>query len=93
MSKSIITDNMEKCFLCGSYYHIEKHHIFGGSNRKFSEKYGLYVPLCHWCHNEPPNGAHFNKEVMDELHRLGQEGFEEHYPELDFMKIFGRNYK
>lgn len=89
--KSIITDD-KHCFLCGSAQWIEIHHIFGGANRKNSTKYGLVVPLCHYCHNEPPNGVHHNKERMDQLHKIGQEKFEEVYPDLDFLKIFHKNY-
>jgi len=89
--KSIITDE-KKCFFCGSYRRIEEHHIFGAANRKNSEKYGLKVPLCHYCHNEPPNGVHHNRERNLTLKRLGQRAFNMTYPELDFMKIFGRNY-
>lgn len=37
------------CALCGkpgTYLDpLDKHHIFGGSNRRYSEKYGLVVPL------------------------------------------------
>lgn len=90
--KSIITNDKEHCFLCGSKRWIEIHHIFGGSNRKHSTKYGLVVPLCHDCHNEPPNGVHFNKERMDYLRKLGQEAFIREYPNLDFLKIFHKNY-
>lgn len=89
--KSIICDYTDHCFLCGSYRDIEIHHIFGGANRKLSDKYGLTVPLCRGCHNLPPHGAHFNRETMQYLHEIGQRAFEEHYTE-DFVEIFGRNY-
>jgi hypothetical protein len=81
-----------QCYICGSHSWLEEHHIFGGANRKLSEKYGLKVMLCHYCHNEPPNGVHHNKENMLKLHQKGQEAFELFYPEEDFMQIFGRNY-
>ena len=62
--KSIIAGNEKgRCFLCGKYTRTESHHIFGGGFRKKSEYYGLKVELCHWCHNEPPNGAHYNPAV------------------------------
>jgi len=79
--------------MCGSHRWIEIHHIYSGAFRNKSMKYGLVVPLCHYCHNEPPNGVHHNRKNMDYLRKLGQEAFEKKYPELDFMKIFGRNYK
>ena len=92
MAKSIITKIDNYCFLCGRRA-SEVHHIFGGPNRALSEKYGLTVPLCHWCHNEPPNGAHHCKETADLLHKIGQTRFEQEYPELDFLELFGKNYK
>ena len=63
MAKSIMPfDAKGRCYLCAKQRPTEEHHIFGGGMRKLSEKYGLKVHLCHWCHNEPPDGVHFNKE-------------------------------
>ncbi len=88
-----IISNRKRCFICGSVQWLEVHHIMGGyANRKLSEQYGLMVYLCHYCHNEPPNGVHHNKEKMDWLRAEGQKRFEEEYPELDFLKVFGKNY-
>lgn len=64
----------------------------GGANRINSEKYGLCVPLCHYCHNEPPNGVHFNRERMDKLKAEGQRKFESIASHEEFMRIFGENY-
>lgn len=88
--KSII-HNGENCFICGRRA-SERHHIFGASNRNWSEKYGLTVNLCHWCHNEPPNGVHFNRDLDLKLKALAQKKFNETYPEENFIEIFGRNY-
>ena len=72
---------------------LEEHHIFYGRGlRKLSEKYGLTVWLTHDEHNEPPFGVHHCKAANRSLQRAGQLKFQETYPELDFMKIFGRNY-
>lgn len=90
--KSIIQKDKEKCFICGSENWIEEHHCFGGANRKLSEKYGLKVYLCHYCHNEKPNGVHFNYEKMAKLRRIAQSKFEETHTREEFMKIFGKNY-
>lgn len=93
MKKSIIQpEEPRQCFLCGSVRTLERHHVFGAYNRPKSEKYGLTVLLCHDCHNEPPLGAHHNKQTMDYLHRVGQQAFEATYPDKDFLSIFGRNY-
>lgn len=58
--------------MCGSSRWIERHHIFNGAYRKKSEKYGLVIDLCHYCHNEPPNGVHYNADNMKKLKRYGQ---------------------
>jgi hypothetical protein len=83
---------MRECWLCGSTYWIESHHVFGASNKKNSEKFGLVVDLCHFCHNEPPNGIHFNRENELRLKREFQQKFEDEHPGESFLKIFGKNY-
>ena len=88
--RSIIQDK-EECWFCKDTF-VEEHHCFGGANRKFSEKYGLKVYLCHNHHNEPPFGVHFNKEAMDKIRRVAQAKFEETHTREEFMRIFGRNY-
>ncbi|MCH5213060.1 MAG: hypothetical protein J1G06_08590 [Oscillospiraceae bacterium] len=85
----------DKCFICGRNRHagLELHHIFGGARRRLSDKYGLVVTLCHDCHNEPPFGAHHNKETMLYLHQEGQRMAEKNgMSRKDFIKIFGRGY-
>ena len=92
---SIITGNEKgKCFICGRYCDTESHHIFGAGNRKKSEKLGLKVDLCHACHNEPPNGVHFNAENNNRLKAIGQKAamLAYHWTVDDFIREFGRNY-
>lgn len=90
---SVFTDNMDSCIFTGSY-DIERHHIFGGSNRKLSEKYGFVVPLRYDLH---PNGARVNPKygqaVDTKLKRMAQEYFEANYGSReDFRQLFGRSY-
>ena len=88
--KSII-QNEKSCYICGSPY-VEEHHIFGGNpNRKLSEKYGLKVWLCHE-HHTGNTGVHFNADLMNEFHTLGQRAFERENPDKDFKEVFGKNY-
>ena len=90
--KSIIQSE-KQCYITGRTDCLEEHHIFYGQGRRaISERYGLKVWLTHKYHNEPPYGVHFNEDSRRALERIGQEAFEKQYPELDFMKIFGRNY-
>ena len=94
--KSIIKgDKEDRCYICGRMEWIERHHIFfGTANRKKSEKYGLTVHLCHFCHNEPPNGVHFNSNRDLRLKRLSQEQAMEYYGWTvdEFREIFGKSY-
>lgn len=94
MSKSIIQKDTSRCFLCGGTVGLEEHHIFGGANRKWSEKYGLKVVLCGIkCHREGKDSAHKNRKTADSLKRLGQIAFEaKHGDREKFMSIFGKNY-
>lgn len=91
MTQSIIQSE-KQCFFCGSQRWLECHHIFGGANRGRSEKYGLKVWLCHYCHNEPPRGVHHNRMNAEKLYVIGQKAFMQKYPEKDFVQEFGRNF-
>ena len=88
-----IMQTEKRCYISGRTDCLERHHVFGGPNRKLSERYGLWVWLNHEYHNEPPNGVHFNRVARLMLQAEGQRAFEARYPDLDFMAIFGRNYK
>jgi hypothetical protein len=90
--KSIIQNDKE-CFICGNPYCEEHHIIFGSANRKLSEKYGLKVYLC-YEHHRGSNGIHgINGKPLDtKLKQYAQKKFNEAYPELNFMQIFGKNY-
>jgi hypothetical protein len=71
---------------------LEEHHIFGGKNRSLSEHYGLKVYLCHEHHQSSTESIQRNKEINQLMHEIGQRAFEERYPNLNFMQIFGKNY-
>ena len=94
--KSIIQgDSEDRCYICGRTELIECHHIFNGTaNRKKSEKYGLTVHLCHWCHNEPPHGVHYNQEADTRLKQIGQQAAMREYGWTvdEFREVFGKNY-
>ncbi len=89
---------MERCFLCGRNGNgdpLERRHIYGGANRKNSEKYGLVVYLCgDRCHRNGEYSAHRNADVAAYLHRYGQEKAmkEQGWTEEQFREIFGRSY-
>lgn len=90
---SILGSRKGRCYLCGRHCQTEEHHIFGGSNRTLSEQYGLKVYLCLDCHQFGKHAVHKDSTVMEELHRQGQEAFEDQVgSRTEFMAIFGRNW-
>lgn len=91
MAGSIIQDE-KRCYITGWTINLHKHHIFGGSRRKASEKYGLWVWLRYDWHNLSNYGVHFNKELDILLKQAGQEAFERTHSREEFIAIFGRNY-
>lgn len=89
---SILTEDMETCYLTGMTHWVERHHIFGGANRKASEVYGLIVPLQHYLHEEK-FGVHQNRALDLQLKQCAQRAFEAvHGTREEFMLIFGKNY-
>lgn len=82
----------DSCFFCGATQWLERHHIFQGANRGRSEMDGFVVTLCHWCHNEPPDGVHHNKARREELKRMAQARYEVEHSRDEFMGQYGRNY-
>ena len=90
---SAFTDDMDYCIFTGSPY-VERHHIFGGFNRKNSEDYGFVVPLRYDLH---PNGTRadprYANQIDKHLKRMAQRYFEEHNgTREEFIQIFGRSY-
>lgn len=85
---SLFTSNLEVCIVCGKpKEHL--HEVFFGSNRQVSIRYGLVIPVCSNCHRM----IHNDSNLQDMWHIRGQEIFEKTYPSLDFVSIFGQNYK
>lgn len=77
--QSIIPKNRKGvCFVCGRMGYTEEHHIFEGANRNASEQRGLKVDIC-LDHHRGYNGVHTSrgKEIMDWLHEIGQQAYEE----------------
>lgn len=99
--RSIMHQKDGTCYLCmkleGNYFPqlvTQEHHvIFGTSNRKLSEKYGLKVYLCVAHHLTGPDAVHRNQTVRNMLCEDAQEQFEKKYPNISFQNVFGKNWK
>ena len=90
--KSIITDDMEHCYICGSS-NVEIHHCMNGYGiRDKATKYGLVVPLCREHHTQGFYSAHNNEDLKLFFKKLAQERFEKLHGKDKFMEEFHKNY-
>lgn len=89
-SKSIVQKD-QRCFFCGRVTELERHHIYPAANRKWSEKFGLWIWCCHEDHTGK-DGVQYNRAKADSLKRLGQIAFEARHSHDEWMQIFKKNY-
>lgn len=79
---------------------LELHHVYGGPNRRVSDRHGFYVWLTKANHtgaNRADNpmgalGVHFNRELDGKLKRACQREFEKTHSREEFMRLIGKNY-
>ena len=90
-SRSIVQRGDPRCFFCGKTVELERHHIFPGANRKWSEKFGLWIWCCHDDHTGK-DGVQYNRKKADGLKRIGQIAFEARHSHEEWMEIFRKNY-
>lgn len=84
---SIITKDLEHCYLCGNKKQ-ELHELVEGKNRQASMKYGLVIPICRKCHILVTN----DRTLQEKLHKVAQKEFKKHYKTENFVQIFRKNY-
>lgn len=102
MKESILQRHDGGCYLCEkqgiyrTYKDLQKHHIYGGPNRKISEKEGFFVWLCRAHHTGDEEGnhaaVHFNKTNAQILHEDCQREYEKTHTREEFMQLIGRSY-
>lgn len=91
MAKSLLQDE-KRCYITGSTENLHQHHIFAGSRRMASDKWGCWVWLRADWHNMADYGVHFNRELSDRLKCEAQAAFEKKHGHQKFMDVFGKNY-
>ena len=89
--KSLL-QNEKECYITHSKFNLHCHHVYAGSNRKNSDKYGCWVWLRADWHNMSSKGVHFNRQLDLKLKQDMQRAFEEKYGHDKFMEVFHRNY-
>ena len=93
--KSIIQSEKE-CYFTQRTDNLHEHHVFGGRNRKLSEKYGLKVWLTGNLHNQSKYGVHgkdgheLDKQLKSEVQQIAMKHY--NWSVEDFIRIFGKNY-
>lgn len=87
---SIITDNLDICYLCGKTKNHLHEVFYGNKHRLLSMKYGCIVPLCSFCHSK----VHQDIELDLLLKKTLEKAFIEVYKcdVDDFIKIFHKSY-
>ena len=91
---SVFTGDLSHCIITGSP-NVHLHHIFPGSRRKQSERYGFVVPLRYDLHEFGTYSVHEkpNDGLDLKLKRMAQEYWESHYGDRQaFIETFGKNY-
>lgn len=93
MANSILQAE-KKCYITGDTNNLHEHHIFGGSYRKLSEKYGLKIWLRADWHNMSNYGIHFNTNLNNGIRAMAQKKAMEHYgwDMQKWLSIFTKNY-
>lgn len=93
MAKSIV-QNDKVCYITGDEYNLHKHHVFGGANRKKSERLGLWIYLRADWHNMEKYGIHndaeLNRRIKAEVQKIAMEHYD--WSIEDFIREFGKNY-
>lgn len=81
---SVFTNNLNLCIEClenkKEVAREDLHEIFNGKNRLKSMKYGLVVPFCRTCHENP--------RIVEKWQKIGRQAFIKKYSEETFIKEF-----
>lgn len=92
MSKRSIMQTDKKCLVCGTDCNLHLHHIYGGANRKVSDKMGFTVYLCGYHHNLSPHGVHSDYKLNLKIKQMCQKKFEETHSRQEFVSLIGKNF-
>lgn len=86
-----IMQRAERCYMCGREGILQRHEIYGSSNREKSKALGLWVWLCPECHHDV-HFVHADRKTW--LREHGQKRAYQRYgwSENEFRERFGRSY-
>lgn len=89
---SIFTDEryQQRCVHCGKGNNLHRHHIYPGSFRNASEKYGLTIYLCFNCHDQIHRDPQMMKTYQNYYQRLAMNYY--HWSIEDWIQNIGKNF-
>ena len=92
MAKSIISNERE-CYICHTQRDLQRHHIFGGPNRRRSDDDGLWIYLC-VDHHTGNHGVHRDFGLALEIKQMGERAWIERYGKTreEFIRDYGKNF-
>lgn len=85
---SILTKNLNICYICNKNKKDDLHEVFGGSNRQKSMVWGLVIPICRSCHSD----WDVNEELRKAIQQVAKKKFLENNTKEKFKEEFGKNY-
>ena len=92
--RSVLTDDLEHCIICGKSP-AQLHHVFSGEhiNRVYAEEDGFIIPLC-WMHHtgDWKRSVHGNPALGLKFKRMAQWKYEETHTRDEFRKRYGKSY-
>lgn len=91
-NKSIIQEDLTKCYVCGRPKQAIHEVFYGTANRKKSIEYGCYIALCGEHHNLSNKGIHFDKALDKYVKVETQKAFERIYGHEKYMEVFNKSY-
>ena len=89
--KSIMQTEKE-CYITHQIDGLHKHHIYGGPNRRISEREGFYIYLIPDLHNMSNEGIHYDKEFDLRIKQECQRIYERTHTRQQFIDLIGKNY-
>lgn len=91
---SVVTVDHTRCLLCGRRNSkMDRHEPFNGPLREKSKRLGMWVLICHECH-QGTDGAHSNGDKARQLKRITQKSAMEFYGWSmdDWHREFGKSF-
>lgn len=89
---SIFSDDMHRCIITGAEDGVDPHHIFPGSRKALSEKYGFMLPLRRDWHEGTNYSIHSDRELDLKYKRKCQDYYTEvlNKSKEDWISEFGK---